>query len=99
MLIVIACVAEIMYSPRLLDDVLEYVELYNSGSSKLSVDGFQIRNLYTFPPGSNIQSKGYVIVSRNKTEFLKCEFFFVFCFFVFFVFVFHKPHILDIIQT
>lgn len=60
-----------MYSPRLLDDVLEYIELFNDGASKLTLDGFQIRTLFTFPPGSIIQSKSYVVIARNKTEFLK----------------------------
>ncbi len=65
-------ITEIMYSPRLLDGVLEYVELYNTdASSKLSIDGYQIRNLYTFPAGTIVGANSYLIVARNKTQFLK----------------------------
>lgn len=64
-------ISEIMYSPRLLDGVLEYIELYNDGATKLSIDGYQLRSLFTFPPGSIANANSYLIVARNKTQFLK----------------------------
>ena len=64
-------ITEIMYAPRLLDGDLEYVELHNSGSARVALDGFALRKLFTFPVGTNVESQAYVVVARNKTQFLR----------------------------
>lgn len=64
-------ITEIMYSPRLLDGVLEYIELFNDGE-RLALDGYKLKSLFTFAAGTFIERQSYLVVARNRTQFLRC---------------------------
>lgn len=65
-------VTEIMYNPRVSDE-LEFIELYNSGRTPLSMEllnfnkGIQLK----FPLGKRLESESYGILVRNVTAFQK----------------------------
>eukprot|EP01114_Cavostelium_apophysatum_P003141 TRINITY_DN128_c0_g1_i1.p1 TRINITY_DN128_c0_g1~~TRINITY_DN128_c0_g1_i1.p1 ORF type:complete len:1072 (-),score=346.16 TRINITY_DN128_c0_g1_i1:63-3278(-) len=71
---------EIMYHPRsetTEEEVHEYIELYNDGSSDYQMDNWRLvsassklSNLqFSFPANSVIESKSYVVIAKNPTSF------------------------------
>ena len=63
---------EIMYDPISLNDDDQYVELYNRGTSPVSLGGWQFVSglSYTFPLNVIVQPDGYVVVARNVSRML-----------------------------
>ena len=73
-------ISEIMYHPyhRLYapyyeaeDPNIEYIELYNSGSTGIDLEGWQFSNGidYTFPASTSIAAGSYLVVAANLTAF------------------------------
>ena len=60
---------EIMYQPKI--PGAEYIELYNrSTNTAFDLSGFQVRGLaYSFPPGSLIEPRGYLVLVANRLAF------------------------------
>jgi len=47
----------------------DYVELYNAGSSTVTLDGYKVagyRNAYTIPPDTEIEPGGYYLIPKTK---------------------------------
>jgi len=63
---------EIMYNPISGDDDDEFIELYNRGASAVNVSQWRIDDgvNFTLPVGTVIQSGGYLVVAKNRTNLL-----------------------------
>ncbi|MDP8246417.1 MAG: lamin tail domain-containing protein [Candidatus Hinthialibacter antarcticus] len=59
---------EIMYNPRSNGNDAEYVELYNRSDSAVDLSGWQFSDgiSFTFPLGTQIAAKRYIVVCRNE---------------------------------
>lgn len=62
---------EIDYAPSGSANPAEFLELWNTGTSAVSVAGWQFDAgvTYTFPAGSSIAANGYVVISGDPTSF------------------------------
>ena len=62
---------EIMYNPpESGTDSLEYIELYNVGSTAVDVSGWSIGGItFSFPAATSIPGKGYAVVAVNANAF------------------------------
>lgn len=58
---------EIMYDPPSKHRDGEFIELYNKSSESVSLSGWRIRGEvdFTFPPGTTLGPKGYLVVAAN----------------------------------
>jgi hypothetical protein len=63
---------EIMFAPISGDDNDEYIELYNKGTSTVSVSSWRfIEGIdYTFPVSASIPAGGYIVVAKDLETFL-----------------------------
>jgi hypothetical protein len=55
-------------------DTEDWIELYNTSEIDLDISGWKLRdnnisNAFTFPAGSEIQAKGYLVICRDTSEF------------------------------
>ena len=64
-------ISEIMYHPVPFDTGAEYIELYNTTSSDISLDGWRFTKGidYAFPAGTVIPAGGYLVVAANLATF------------------------------
>ncbi|MGV3772445.1 MAG: lamin tail domain-containing protein [Verrucomicrobiales bacterium] len=64
--------SEIMYHPKERADGknLEFVEIYNSNETLETISGFRLQGVvnYTFPAGTFIPGKSFILVSPNPTD-------------------------------
>ncbi len=60
---------EIMYQHAMRDERFEYVELHNSGTSTVSLDGWAFTDGidYTFPVGTTMTPGSYVVVAKDPS--------------------------------
>lgn len=60
---------EIMFNPVLPD--AQYVELFNrSATTPFDLSGWQVNGLgYTFPPGSSLAPRGYLVLAKSRIAF------------------------------
>lgn len=65
-------ITEIMYHPTNRPDGrnLEFIELYNSGLWAEDLTGYRLGGdiSYTFPPGTTIPARGYLVVAANPAD-------------------------------
>jgi len=60
---------EIMYNPRSYDDLLEYIEIFNTGSETVSLQQWKIPLIgFTFPAGASIAPGAYKVICANTYE-------------------------------
>src|SRR4051812_42093583 len=66
---------EIHYDPPVKTELIEFVELYNSGVASVTLDSWRIDGgvHFTFPAGSTLAPGGYAVVAENPTA-LKARF-------------------------
>lgn len=62
---------EIHYNPDLKTDVVEFIELYNTGSASVDLSGWAFTDAidFVFPAGKSIAANGYIVISQNPTQF------------------------------
>ncbi len=62
---------EIMYHPPGDSDALQYIELHNSGTARVQLDGWAFTKgvAFDFPAGSAIESNSFVVICRNRAAF------------------------------
>ncbi|MCK4999163.1 MAG: lamin tail domain-containing protein [Anaerohalosphaera sp.] len=60
---------EIHYNPDLPTDALEFVELYNLSVNPIDISGWYFSEgiEYTFPAGTQIAGRGYIIIAANPS--------------------------------
>ncbi len=58
---------ELHTNPDVKTELVEFVELYNAGTSDMDLSGWQFTEgvLYTFPAGTKLRAGGYLIVAQN----------------------------------
>jgi hypothetical protein len=63
---------EIHYNPAVKTDLIEFVELYNSGTESVAMAGWQLESgvHYTFPAGTTIAAGGYLVVAQDPAALL-----------------------------
>ncbi len=61
---------ELHINPDVKTELVEFVELYNPGTSELDLSGWQFTQgiLYTFPAGAKIAAGGYIIVAQDLSQ-------------------------------
>jgi hypothetical protein len=61
---------EIHYDPDVKTELVEFIELYNAGTSEVDLTGWYFREgvTYKFPPGSKLPANGYIIVAANPQQ-------------------------------
>jgi hypothetical protein len=61
---------EIHYDPDLRTELVEFVELYNPGSTDIDLSGWYFNDgiTYQFPTGAVLPAGGYIIVAQNPTD-------------------------------
>jgi hypothetical protein len=59
---------EILFNPMSGDDLDEFVELHNRGTTPANISGWRFTDgiNYTFPPNTIIPAQGYLVVANNK---------------------------------
>ncbi len=66
-------IVELHYNPIGTEEVTEFIELLNYGSTTLSLDGVQITNFatpgYSFLSGQTLAAGERIVVARNPTDF------------------------------
>lgn len=64
-------ISEIMYHPVPFDPGAEYIELYNTTTNDIALDGWKFtRGIdYEFPAGTVIPAGGYLVVASNLAKF------------------------------
>jgi len=61
-------ISELMYNPRSNEDYFEYIELYNSGTAPIVLDGWSIPGIsFTIPAGVTINAGQYLVIAKNPT--------------------------------
>jgi hypothetical protein len=62
---------EIHHNPDVKTELVEFIELHNTGASAVSLAGWALSDgvAYTFPAGSSIPAGGYLVVSENTNAF------------------------------
>jgi hypothetical protein len=62
---------EIHYDPDVKTELVEFIELYNTGSAAVDLSNWNVTDAvdFTFPAGTSINANGYVVVSQNPTQF------------------------------
>jgi hypothetical protein len=60
---------EIHYNPDVKTELVEFVELYNAGTTDVYLAGWYFSNgiSYTFPAGSRLPRNGYLVVVQDRT--------------------------------
>ena len=63
---------ELFFNPISGSEFDEYVELYNRGPSPVNLSGWKLSGVdnYTFANGTTVTNNGYLIVPRDRTNFL-----------------------------
>ncbi|HTG45210.1 MAG TPA: lamin tail domain-containing protein, partial [Verrucomicrobiae bacterium] len=63
---------EIHYDPPQKTELAEFVELYNSGDSPVSLNGWKLAGgvEFSFPAGSSIAAGGYFVIAENPAALL-----------------------------
>ncbi|NQU21889.1 MAG: lamin tail domain-containing protein [Candidatus Nealsonbacteria bacterium] len=63
---------EIMYHPISQDIADEFIELFNRGSTSVSLDNWQLNDgvRYTFAPGTTIAAGGYLVVAKDAARLI-----------------------------
>ena len=58
---------EIHYDPDIKTELVEYIELHNTGSTNINLTGWYLSDgiAYQFPAGAVLPASGYVIVAQN----------------------------------
>lgn len=61
---------EIHYDPDIATELVEFIELYNFGSTDVNLSGWYFSEgiSYRFPSGSIIPTNGYIIVAQNRSH-------------------------------
>jgi len=63
-------ITEIMYHPRQYSDLFQYLEVYNNGTTAVSLTGWEIGAInYTFPT-TTIQPNSYLVIASNPQKLL-----------------------------
>lgn len=62
---------EIHYDPDVKTELVEFIELYNKGTTAVDLAGWRLADAveYTFPAGTSIPAGGYIVVAQNPTAF------------------------------
>ncbi|MHB1034538.1 MAG: lamin tail domain-containing protein [Pirellulales bacterium] len=62
---------EIHYAPDVKTDPVEFIELYNAGTTTTDLSGWYFSNgiTYPFPQGASLASHGYLVVTENLAAF------------------------------
>jgi hypothetical protein len=62
---------EIHYNPDVKTELVEFVELYNKGSTAVDLAGWRLADAvaYTFPAGTSIPARGFLVVARDPAAF------------------------------
>ena len=62
---------EIHFDPDISTEQVEFIELYNSGSTSVDLSGWVIDDAvdFTFPSNTTISANGYAVVTQNASEF------------------------------
>src|SRR4030066_1643594 len=60
---------EIHYDPDVKTELVEFVELYNAGTTTVDISGWYFSNgiSYVFPAGSRLTRNGYLVVVQDRT--------------------------------
>jgi hypothetical protein len=60
---------EIHFDPDVKTELVEFIELHNTGSSAVNLSGWQFTEgvTYTFPNGTSIAAGGYLVVAQSPT--------------------------------
>src|SRR6059036_1514893 len=64
---------EIMYHPPHDREGLQFVELFNAGATEADLSGWALRKgvQFVFPNGSHVAPGGFVVVCRDRAEFVE----------------------------
>ncbi|HYG33940.1 MAG TPA: lamin tail domain-containing protein, partial [Clostridia bacterium] len=64
---------EIHYDPDVKTEPAEFIELYNSGSTSVSLSGWGITGgiTYTIPNGTTLDAGGYLVIAQNPATIAK----------------------------
>src|SRR5438093_3228325 len=64
---------EIFYNAPGKEDLLQFVELYNRGQSEADISGWRFRKgiRFVFPETTRLAAGSYLVVCRNRAEFVK----------------------------
>jgi hypothetical protein len=62
---------EIHYDPDVKTELVEFIELYNTGSTPVDLSGWAFTDAvdYVFPAGTSIAANDYVVVTQNPAQF------------------------------
>ena len=62
---------EVMYHPPEERDELQFIELYNAGSTPVSLAGWTLRKgaKFTFPADTSLAAGGYGVLCRDRAAF------------------------------
>ncbi len=62
---------EIHYDPDVKTELVEFIELHNTGPAAADLSGWSLTDAvdFTFPAGASIPPDGYIVVSQNPTRF------------------------------
>ncbi len=72
-----AVINEINYKSSDFFDCGDWVEFHNPGQSDLDMSDWQFRDeedthIYWFPPGTTLPAGGYLVLVKDRSEFLEC---------------------------
>ncbi|MGD2095854.1 MAG: lamin tail domain-containing protein, partial [Phycisphaerales bacterium] len=61
---------EIHYDPDVRTELVEFIELYNFGSTNVDLSGWYFSDgiSYQFPPGTTLSAGGYIIIAQNLSH-------------------------------
>ncbi len=61
---------EIHYDPDVKTEAVEFIELYNNGDAAVDLSGWSLTDAasFTFPAGTSLASRAYLVVAENPTS-------------------------------
>ena len=62
---------EIHHDPDVKTELVEFIELHNTGNQTVDLSGWTLENAiqFTFPQGSFLPGGGYIVISHNPKQF------------------------------